>query len=267
MKIMIGNAWCDENGRSTSGKPGDQKQKSTPDLYTGEVRIQEFYENKKGWFILRFKKAKHARKAAKLMKKACNNPCIGYSQSKGESGRESIFRYGVETETPCNCDCSTLVNKVIREATGKDIPVFYTGNEVETLQKTGLFKPTIEYKPGTTLYEGDVIVTKTKGHTAMVVEGMPWSNPFEAPKTNVTSSANAKKQGCTSYINKGEGVQWVQYELCRHQFQTEIDSCGGIDGICGDGTVDCIKRFQFAEKLEVDGICGKNTRERLKTRA
>ncbi len=263
MKIMIGNAWCDENGKSSGGKPGDQKQKGTPDLYTGEVRMQEFYENKKGWFILRFKKAKHAKKAAKLMKKACNNPCIGYSQSEGENGRESIFRYGVETETPCNCDCSTLVNEVAREATGKKIPVFYTGNEVEVLQKTGLFKPTIEYKTGTTLYTGDIIVTKVKGHTATITEGMPLSNPFAAPTQNVTSPANAKKHDCEDYVNKGEAVKWVQYELCQHQFQTEIDSCGGIDGNCGKGTVWCIAEYQKLVGLEADGICGPETVSKL----
>lgn len=263
MKVMIGNAWCDENGRSTGGKPGDQKQKGTPDLYTGEVRMQDFYMNKKGWLILRFKKPKYAKKAAKLMKKACNNASLGYSQSDGENGRESVFKYEIASTVPRNCDCSTLVNKVIREATGKDIPVFYTGNEEEILQKTGLFKPTIEYKPGTTLYDGDVIVTKTKGHTAMITEGMPWNNPFEPPKTNVTSSANAKKQGCASYISKGEGVKWVQYELAQHQYQTEIDDCGGIDGDCGKGTVQCIKEYQKLVGLSADGICGPLTIEKL----
>lgn len=263
MKVMIGNAWCDENGRSTGGKPGDQKQKGTPDLYTGEVRMQDFYMNKKGWNILRFKKAKHAKKAAKLMKKACNNPCLGYSQSGGENGRESIFKYGIETTTPCNCDCSTLVNEVTREATGKKIPVFYTGDEVETLQKTGLFQPTIPYKAGTTLYEGDIIVTKTKGHTAVITEGMPRTNPFNPPQTNVTSPTNAKKQGCASYISKGEGVKWVQYELAQHQFQTEIDACGGIDGDCGKGTVQCIKEYQKLVGLDADGICGPMTIEKL----
>ena len=61
-----------------------------------------------------------------------------------------------------------------------------------------------------------------------------------------------------------EGVQWVQYELCRQGYQSEIDDAGGIDGSCGKATVKCIKDFQEKKGLEVDGICGKNTRRALK---
>lgn len=264
MKIIIGNAVHDENGRSKGGKPGDQLQKKVDD-YSGEVRLQDFYINKKGWNVLRPKSIETAKKMAALMKIACNNKNIGYSQEDDpDTGRYGIQKYGIDTNTPTNCDCSTLVGQVVREASGKKIPDFYTGNEVEVLEKTGLFEPVISYKKGVTLYDGDVIVTKTKGHTAIIVEGMPRTNPFAIPLTNVTSKANAKATGCKDYIYKGEGVQWVQYQLCKNGYQTEIDDCGGIDGDCGKGTVTCIKDFQAKKKLEVDGICGKYTREALK---
>ena len=259
MKVIIGNAVHDENGGARNGKPGDQLQKTTDD-YSGEIKLQNFYMNKKGWHILRLKKTQQAVVAAKLMKIACNNKHIGYSQSD----RYGIINKGIDTREDTNCDCSSLVREVISEATGKSIPDFSTEDEVKVLQKTGLFEPTITYKAGTTLYDGDVIVTKTKGHTAIVVEGMPRTNPFAEPLTNVTSVANAKKEGCKNYISKGEGVQWVQYELCQHQFQSEIDDCGGIDGNCGKGTVNCIKEFQKLKGLEEDGICGVKTRSALK---
>lgn len=259
MKIIIGNAVHDENGKSTGGKRGDQLQKTTDD-YSGEVKLQNFYMNKKGWNILRPKKVQLAKTMALLMKAACNNKNIGYSQND----RDDITRNGIDTKEPTNCDCSSLVGEVVREASGKNIPDFYTGNEVEVLEKTGLFEPVRPYKAGTTLYDGDVIVTKTKGHTAIVVEGMPRTNPFSEPLTNVTSKANAKLTGCKDYISSGEGVQWVQYELCRQGYQTRIDDAGGIDGKCGIITVDCIKAFQIKKVLEVDGICGKNTRRALK---
>ena len=259
MKVIIGNAVHDENGGARGGQPGDQLQKKTDD-YSGEVKLQNFYMNKKGWYILRFKKIQYAKTAAILMKFACNNVHIGYSQSD----RYGINNKGIDTQEDTNCDCSSLVREVVHEATGKQIPDFSTEDEVKVLQKTGLFQPTIEYKAGTTLYDGDIIVTKTKGHTAIVVEGMPRTNPFAEPLTNVTSVANARKTGCKNYISKGEGVQWVQYELCQHQFQAEIDSCGGIDGECGKGTVNCIKEFQKLMGLEEDGICGAKTRAALK---
>lgn len=259
MKIIIGNAVHDENGKSTSGKRGDQLQKTTDD-WNGEVKLQNFYMNKKGWNILRPKKVQLAKTMALLMKAACNNKNIGYSQND----RDDITRKGIDTKTKTNCDCSSLVGEVVREASGKNIPDFYTGNEVEVLEKTGLFEPVRPYKAGTTLYDGDVIVTKTKGHTAIIVEGMPRTNPFPEPSVNVTSKANAKKTGCKEYISSGEGVQWVQYELCRQGYQTRIDDAGGIDGACGKGTVECIIDFQTKKGLEPDGICGKNTRRALK---
>lgn len=259
MKIIIGNAVHDENGKATNGKRGDQLQKTTDD-YSGEVKLQNFYMNKKGWFILRPKKASMAKTMALLMKAACNNKNIGYSQND----RDDITKKGIDTKTPTNCDCSSLVGEVVREASGKNIPDFYTGNEVEVLEKTGLFEPVREYRDGTTLYTGDVIVTKTKGHTAIIVEGMPRENPFPEPTINVTSVSNAKATGCKSYICKGDGVKWVQYELCRAGYQTKIDDCGGIDGNCGKGTVDCIKDFQTKKGLTVDGICGAKTRRALK---
>lgn len=259
MKIIIGNAVHDENGHSRDGKKGDQLQKNNPD-YSGEVKLQNFYMNKKGWNILRFRKIQHANTAAKLMEVACCNKNIGYSQND----RYGIIREGIDTPNPCNCDCSTLVREVIQETTVKTIPDFTTEDEVQVLQKTGLFKPTIPYKAGTTLYDGDIIVTKTKGHTAIVTSGMSNTNPFAEPLDNVTSIANAKVTGCKKYICKGEGVQWVQYELCAHGYQSQIDDCGGIDGMCGKGTVDCIMAFQKEKGLEVDGICGKNTRSALR---
>lgn len=259
MKVIIGNAVHDENGHANNGKPGDQLQKGVDD-YRGEVKLQEFYDNKKGWYILRPKKVQLAKTMAALMKIACNNPRLGYSQND----RESIYKHGIDTKEPANCDCSSLVKEVTEEASGKKIPNFNTESEVEVLEKTGLFEKPITYKKGVTLYDGDVIVTKTKGHTAIIVSGMPRTNPFAEPLTNVTSEATAKREGCKNYISKGEGVQWVQYELCQHQFQTEIDSCGGIDGECGKGTVLCIKDFQRLKGLEVDGICGSKTRAVLK---
>lgn len=261
MRYVIGNAWCDENGNATGGKPGDQVQAEVDD-WKGEVRLQYFYVNKKGWYVLRLKSAKQAKKAAKLMKKACNNANIGYSQSD----RYGIIAKGVKTKTPVNCDCSSLVRECIHEATKAEIPDFYTANEVTILMATGLFMPVIEYMDNTTLYVGDVIVTKIKGHTAIVTEGEPRTNPYTEPAENVTSKniIAENRLNPANYLTKGDGVKWVQYELCRVGFQFEIDTFGGIDGICGNGTADCIMEFQRAKGLEVDGICGKKTRRALK---
>jgi len=256
---ILGNAWHDENGHATGGKPGDQIQKDCPD-YIGEVRFTKFYKSPKGWYVLRFKKVKYAKKIAKIMRKACDNPHIGYSQSD----RYGIIKCGTKTKKDCNSDCSSLVRQCIIEATGKDPGDFYTANEVKALEKTGLFYAPIEYYDNMTLYIGDILVTKTQGHTAIVVEGEARTNPYEVPNMPVTSKDNAEKYRLKEYSRVGEYVKWVQYELCRVGYQQSIDIHGGIDGMCGAGTVDCIRKFQKAKGLVEDGICGKKTRKALK---
>ena len=170
---IIGNAWCNENGGSQNGKAGDQKQSGTGEDYKGEVRMQNLYTSPKGWYVLRFISDEHAVKAAERMRTACNNPNIGYSQndtSKGyEQSRYGVIKYGTGSTVKINCDCSSLVRACVKEATGKDPGDFSTADEVRTLQKTGLFQDTIEYTVGMQMFVGDIIVTKTKGHTAMLV--------------------------------------------------------------------------------------------------
>ena len=257
--VILGHAVHDENGKSVGGKAGDQLQKETPD-YAGEVCLRKFYKNSKGWFVIRAIKKKHANKLAKYMKRACNNVHIGYSQSD----RYGIIRYGTKTKTDCNADCSSLVRECVKEATKKDPGDFTTDSEVKTLEATGLFDKAFGYDDTDTLYTGDILVTKTKGHTVIVVEGEPRENTYVEPNMPVTSSFNAEKYNLTEYSFVGEYVKWVQHELCRVGYQKEIDLCGGIDGQCGSGTVRCIAKFQKLKDLPETGICDKRTRKALK---
>lgn len=164
MKPIIGSAKIDENRGIVGGARGDQKQTSNSD-YKGEVSLQDFYIANKGWDIIRAKDIGIAKKMADLMILACNNINIGYSQSD----RNDILSKGVRTTIPTNCDCSSLVREIIKEATNKDPGSFNTSNELMTLTSTGNFT----YVPFTTekeLQVGDILVTKTKGHTAIVVQ-------------------------------------------------------------------------------------------------
>lgn len=166
MKTIIGSARHDEHGKYSGGSPGDQQQTGTPD-YFGEVSIQEFYQHSKGWIIIRAKNPGDALRLAERMKAACFNGNIGYSQSD----RLGVVAAGIDTKKPTNCDCSSLVRECVKEATGTDPGDFYTGNEVETLLDTGLFFAPIRYVPGTVLFVGDILVTASKGHTAIVIAG------------------------------------------------------------------------------------------------
>lgn len=83
--------------------------------------------------------------------------------------------------------------------------------------------------------------------------------PYCLPTRTVTSIANAKAEGCSSFVCRGEQVKWVQWELNR------VMSAGlKVDGVCGEKTVAAIRRFQAEKHLTVDGLCGKNTRSALK---
>ena len=165
MTYIIGSARVDENGKSMYGSAGDQKQKNVPD-YSGEVSMQNFYVHKKGWIICRAKDPVHAAKLAERMIAACNNPKIGYDQNQ----RNGINAKGIDTTTKTECDCSSLVRECVEEATGIDPGNFRTVNEKQALYNTGLFD-IITYNSGMVLYTGDILVTKTSGHTVIVVSG------------------------------------------------------------------------------------------------
>ena len=267
MTYIIGNAWYDENKKAKGGKPGDQLQKKTDD-YTGEVRQQEFYESSKGWYVFRPISVHHANAMAKAMINACNNVNIGYAQDD----RYGIIKYGTNSTVKVNCDCSSLVRQCIKEATGIDTGDFWTATEVKALEKTNLFEKKFEYKKGDKLYTGDVIVTMVSGHTAILTQAEDRSgvnpqketNPYPEPTKNVTSKAIAEANNMKSYIYKGEEVKWVQWYLCEAGYAAQIQAAGGIDGICGSTTAKCIKWFQNRYNLEVDGICGKATRTKMK---
>lgn len=172
MGIIIGSARADENYKYSGGRRGDQRQKSSYDT-TGEVSLQSFYVHSKGWYVLRPKSIKYADAIAKEMKDACNNKHFGYSQSD----RYSVISYktteNAKINNDVNCDCSSLVRKCILSATGKDVGDFNTSNEVDVLENSGLFNKAKDYKVGMDLFNGDVLVTKTKGHTVIVVSGNP----------------------------------------------------------------------------------------------
>ena len=178
MAVIIGSARHDEHGNCYSGgKAGDQ---------TGqEVSTQKFYNHSKGWNVLRAKDNKVAEKLAEAMQIACGNKNIGYDQSE----RYGIIKHGINTKVKTECDCSSLVRACIIYASGKDVGDFNTSNERSVIFKSGLFKDVGSYKQGDTLYNGDILVTRTKGHTVIVVSGAKKSKGKYYPKYTGNSNS------------------------------------------------------------------------------
>lgn len=164
--VMVGSARIDEHGNARGGNPGDQTGK--------EVSIQNWYPHAKGWRVFRPKDIKQADKIAQDMKWACNNNLIGYDQSQ----RNSL--YNVAKAVGFNCksvnaktetDCSALV-RVCCAYAGIKLPDFNTESEPRVLLNSGAFDEMTGYRYTSTsayLRRGDILVTKTKGHTVVVL--------------------------------------------------------------------------------------------------
>lgn len=187
MGIVVGSARHDENGKYVGGTAGDQLQTSNTNDTKGEVSMQDMYKHSKGWYIYRPVSKTTADAIAKTMKAFCNDAHYGYNQND----RLSIIT--TKAGTNCNCDCSSLVRKVIIDATGKDPGNFTTANEGTKLAATGLFKSKVKYvsQSETPVYNGDVLVTCTKGHTVVVVSGNARKSSDSVENVVATDSAKS----------------------------------------------------------------------------
>lgn len=196
MSVIIGSARIGENGSITGGSVGDQKQTSKPD-YKGEVSMQEFYVHSKGWNVLRLKRDDYAKAVAANMEYACNNKNLGYDQNN----RYGVIHKGTHTTTKTECDCSSLVRACVMEATGKDPGDFATSSEADALEDTGLFERRKRYTSGMKLYEGDVLVTCTRGHTVIVVEGADRGSSSAKVPDKLNKSAKWRGKVTASELN------------------------------------------------------------------
>lgn len=174
--VYVGNAVCDENGNARGGQPGDQ---------TGrELRIQPWYLNKKGWRVFRAKDSEVAKKIAWDCRAACENMAIGYNQSKRNTlynaAKPFDFDCAKVTEL-CECDCSSLVRVCVLYA-GIKVNDFNTTSEPARLLNTGAFDEMMGEKYTDSpdyLMEGDILCTKVKGHTLVILNDGPKAHEDE----------------------------------------------------------------------------------------
>lgn len=185
MAVMLGNAVCDEHGKAKGGEPGNQTGK--------ELMVQAWYKNKKGWIVLRPKSAAVAEKIARDCRWACENMAIGYNQAKRNTLYSAAKPFGFnckDVKTPCECDCSSLVRVCILYA-GVKVNDFNTASEVTRLMNTGDFEKLTDsmYTDSSSyLKRGDILVTATKGHTAIVLNDGPKVAPPD-PKPEPTGKS------------------------------------------------------------------------------
>ena len=219
MGIILGSARIDENGNIAGGTAGDQ---------TGsEVSTQSFYMHSQGWYCLRPKDVNVANKIATAMKQACDNNNIGYDQNQRNTVLTQFRNYGSlgAIKTKCEADCSSLVRTCVLQASGKDVGDFTTGSEASVLERSGLFESRFSVTGEGQLYNGDVLVTKTKGHTVVVVSGRARSGGSSGSGSTTTWKATGTATCTDDKVNvrSGAGTNYSSYGYLYKGNRFEID--------------------------------------------
>lgn len=218
MAVRIGSA------RSSYGNtaPGDQNNGK-------EVSTENWYLHSKGWIVLRAIDPAQRELIAVAMERACDNNDIGYSQPTRNTLYENVKSCGFDparTSEKVNTDCSALVRVCVNFA-GIKAGNFITSSEVRVLMATGAFEQFTDdahCKSCARLLRGDILVTRTKGHTVVVL-----SNGAKAQEETTPASFKLGdrllKNGCV-----GADVKQLQEALIRLGI-----SCGdyGADGEYG----------------------------------
>lgn len=244
MAVKVGSARIDENGKTHGGKAGDQNGK--------EVSTQAWYRHKKGWRVLRCNDADKAEKIARAMQAACDNANIGYDQYQ----RDTLYNLAKTVDfdpgrvkTPCETDCSALV-RVCCAYAGVMVGNMRTTNEAKILLASGEFTELKGAKytdQSAYLRRGDILVTRTQGHTVVVL-----SNGSKAETTPAEEAPRTiLKRGM-----KGDDVRRLQQRLMELGYALPKY---GADGEYGSETATAVKAFQSDRSLQVDGVAGEAT--------
>ena len=253
MAVYVGSARIDENGKAYSGKAGDQTGK--------EVSKQKFYVHSKGWRVFRAKNRNAALKIAEAMEAACANKYVGYDQWQRNTLYTQAEKYGFnisKVKTNCETDCSARVRVCCAWAGIMGLPAeFRTGNMPQYLLGTGDF---IELKgskytgQSTYLGKGDILVTKTSGHTVVVLD--------DGPKYEEVKEEKPAQLGDRLLKNgrEGEDVKVLQEYLI--QLGYDVGKYGAT-GDYDDSTELAVMNFQRKYGLEVDGDYGPITHGKL----
>ena len=253
MAVTVGSARIDERGKISGGKAGDQTKK--------EVSTQNWYQHSKGWRVFRAKNREKARRIAECMKAACANNNIGYDQYQRNTlyTKAKPYDFDVSKVTAkCETDCSALVRVCCERAGITGLPSgFRTANMANYLLKTGEFvelKGDKYTKKSTYLGAGDILVTRTSGHTVVVLN---YGSGYEGEPVE-----ESYKLGDRILKNGSEGDDVKELQSYLLQLGYDLGSWGA-DGDFGDATEIAVKAFQKDYGLEVDGEYGPKSHAKL----
>lgn len=246
MSVKIGSARIDENGKARGGKAGDQTGK--------ELSTQSWYKHSKGWRVFRAKSPEVAEKIAQDMQWACDNKHIGYDQGQRLTLYNVSKPLGFNCKavtTDCETDCSALV-RVCCAYAGIMLPNFRTPTEPAALLDSGAFIELTGSKytdASTYLKRGDILVTKTQGHTVVVLSNGSKAGADVAPVEGLSRG------------DSGVEVMAMQRALLR--WNPDCLPKYGADGDFGAETEKAVKAYQEAANFPVTGIYDNATKAAL----
>lgn len=256
-KVYQCGASIDERGKATGGKAGNQTK--------AELRRRIWYLHAKGWLVLRAKRLEVRKAIAFAARRAVPNYNIGYDQAQRYTLLDKSKPRGYDpglVEEKVECDCSTLVGNDVKYAFKKcginkdfEISGFRTSNMVARLMATGefdLLTSDIYCKQPDYLCEGDILVTKTQGHTVSA------DNDGEYAEDEAETSVD---RPMLSKGDSGEMVKTVQKLLM--QWHAGALPVYGADSNFGNETYAWVRNFQQSHKLVEDGVVGVKTWEAL----
>lgn len=185
LRVRIGHASGDENGKIKGGTAGDQTGK--------EVKISDWYPHDKGWVCFRCIDVAVRERIAEAMEKACGNSMIGYDQTQRDSLIANVRSNGFDpskTTKNVETDCSALVRLCVAYAYGEDVlGNVNTSTLPDALLNTGKFIKSTDSmltKSSDYLVRGDILCTPVKGHVVVVLD-----NGAKAP-TSIAATEKAK---------------------------------------------------------------------------
>ena len=253
MAVYVGSARIDENGKAYGGAAGDQTGK--------ELSKQVWYEHKKGWRVFRALDPEVALKIARFMDAACASPLVGYDQWNRHTLYNAIKDVGFDLsklKKKVETDCSALVRTALAYAGIMGIPEdFRTGNMPSALLGTGKFvelKGSKYTEQSAYLGAGDILVTKTSGHTVVVLtDGNRYEGSMQPKETALGD--RILKNGA-----EGADVKVLQEYLIGLGYDL---GKWGADGDYGDATELAVMKFQRDHGLDDDGDYGPLTHAAL----
>ena len=184
------------------------------------------------------------------MQVACDNDNIGYDQYQNQSLWNLVKDKGFDpakADKPCETDCARLV-RVCCAYAGIMADDFYTATEATVLMRTGEFIKLTDSKYTDApdyLGAGDILVTKTKGHTVVVLSnGKYYDGSADEPERALGDRILRDGDYGADVIELQTRLKAVGYDP------------GEIDGEFGPNTESAVKALQTAAGILVDGEFG-----------